>query len=292
MSDELDLARGALIFVAAAGGGVLNAVVGGGSFLSFPALIAIGVPAVPANATSTLALWPGGISSAYGYRKHLRGARRLILGFGGASVLGGLLGSLLLLKTENDAFRRLVPWLLLAATSLFSLGPLVLKRLARPAPASPAPAPAAASPAAASPTTPGAAPADAERSQDLRWFAPALLVQFLVAIYGGYFGGGMGILLLATLSLVGLEDLHFMNGVKNLLSTIVNGVALVAFVRAGAIVWAPGLVMVVGATLGGYAGARLATRAKPGHVRAFVTAVAWGLTAWFFVHDFVLARGA
>jgi uncharacterized membrane protein YfcA len=254
----LDARTAALLFLAAAGGGGLNSVVGGGSFVTFPALLFAGVPALVANATSTLALWPGGVASAVAYRAHLGGSRRVLLGFAAASLVGGLAGSILLLETGEAAFQKLVPWLLLVATLLFTFGPRVLDRYRK-------------EPAASGDDLPA------------RTFALGVGTQLLVALYGGYFGGGMGILMLATFSLLGMTDIHRMNGLRNVLATVINGTALIAFVGASVIDWNAGLVMVAGTVAGGYAGAALAARARPPAVRAVVTFVAWSLTAFFFV---------
>ena len=176
------------LFIAAAVGGALNAVAGGGSFLTLPALIVAGVSPVVANATSTLALWPASLSSTVAYRRELRSSRQWLVVLGVTSVLGGLAGALLLVRTSDDAFLRLLPWLMLVAAATFTFG----NRL-RPAPKAGA--------ARSHPFERGAA------------WRPALLgvvlAQLLIATYGGYFGGGMGIMMLATMALAGSNSRHF-----------------------------------------------------------------------------------
>jgi uncharacterized membrane protein YfcA len=243
----------ALLFVAAAVGGGINSVAGGGSFVAFPALLFAGVAPVPANATNTIALWPGNVASAVAYRRELIEVRRELIPLGIASLAGGLAGSLLLLHTSNRTFVLLIPWLLLFATLLFSFGGTVARHVARGAQAS---------------------------------LGAAVVTQLVISVYGGYFGGGMGIMMLAVLSLLGMTDIHRMNALKTSLSALVNGVAVVAFIVAGAVAWRPAAVMIVGGILGGYAGAAVARRIRPARVRSLVLVVAWTMTAYFFVRTY------
>jgi uncharacterized membrane protein YfcA len=242
-----------LLFVAAAVGGAINSVAGGGSFVAFPALLFAGVPAVPANATNTIALWPGSVASAVAYRRELGDVRRELLPLGTASLLGGATGSILLLRTSDHTFVLLIPWLLLFATALFSFGGAVTRRL---------------------------------RGKSHTPLAVAMAAQLFIGLYGGYFGGGMGIMMLAVLSLLGMTDIHRMNSLKAVLTTLVNGVAVVAFVVAGAIAWVPGSVMIVGGIAGGYAGATIARRVDPAVVRRLVLVVAWAMTGYFFLRTY------
>jgi uncharacterized membrane protein YfcA len=246
-----------LLLAAAALGGGLNSVVGGGSFVTFPALVLVGVAPVSANATSTLVLVPGALASTVAYRAHLRQPRGVMPCFVAASLVGGLLGAALLLRTR-DTFARLVPWLLLGATVLFTVGPLVTRRLRL-------------------------APAEGAAAVTPRALAVGTVVQLAISIYGGYFGGGMGIMMLALWSLVGLRDIHAMNGLRTLVGALLNMVAFTAFALAHAIAWRPGLLMAVAATLAGYGGAAIARRASPKWMRRFVVAVAWAMTGYFFV---------
>jgi uncharacterized membrane protein YfcA len=247
------LATYGLLFVAAAVGGAINSVAGGGSFVAFPALLFAGVPPVAANATNTIALWPGSIASAIAYRRELGDVRRELVPLGAASFVGGAAGSVLLLRTSDHTFVLLIPWLLLFATLLFSVGGALTRKVGRGAPAS---------------------------------LGVAIGAQLFIGVYGGYFGGGIGIMMLAVLSLLGMTDIHRMNSLKAVLGTLVNGVAVVAFVIAGAVAWAPGGVMIVGGIGGGYAGAAIARRVPPSTVRKLVLAVAWTMTGYFFLRTY------
>ena len=262
--------EGALLFGAAALGGALNSVAGGGSFISFPALLFMRVAPVIANATNTVALWPAGVASAFTYRKDMRTARRVLYALGAASLVGGTVGSLLLLRTRESTFVHLIPFLLLVATLLFTFGNVVTRKLrGRP-------------PARAGDGNGGTHAPIA--------LASGVILQLVIAVYGGYFGGGMGIMMLATLSIMGMTDIHAMNGLKTLLGTLINGASVVAFVIAGAVDWGPGVIMIAGGTLGGWGGASLAKRIDPKGVKLFVTVVAWAMTAYFFFDAFVRRR--
>ncbi len=243
-----------LLFFAAVAGGAINSVAGGGSFVAFPALLFAGVPPVPANATNTIALWPGSLASVLAYRREVREAKHELLPLAVAAFAGGLAGSLLLLRTKESTFVLLIPWLLLFATLLFTFGGAAARRLTRGAHAP-------------------------------LWAGVA--AQLFISVYGGYFGGGMGIMMLAVLTLLGMTHIHRMNALKSVLGTLINGVAVVAFVIAGAVRWAPGVVMIAGGILGGYAGAALARRVSPQHVRRVVMVIAWGMTLYFFVKTYV-----
>jgi len=247
------------LFAAALVGGALNAVAGGGSFIGVPALLSIGIAPVAANATTTLAMWPGSLSSAVAYRREIVRARHWLITLGAASLIGGLVGGWLLIRTPDQRFLRLLPWLMLAASVTFTIGGRVAARLVRRA-------------------KPGAEAPGAPRAPV--WI---LLFQLAIAIYGGYFGGGMGIMMLAAFSIAGMADIHEMNGLKTLLAVAINGVALVEFIVTGAIAWAPGLIMVAGGIVGGYYGAFLARKIEGGVVRAIVIVIAWTMTAYFFV---------
>jgi uncharacterized membrane protein YfcA len=240
----------ALLFLAAAAGGAVNSVAGGGSFIAFPALLFAGVAPVAANATNTIALWPGTVASTFAYRRELREVRRELLPLAAASVAGGLAGSLLLLGTSDRTFVRLIPWLLLFATLLFTFGGRIPRKAG-------------------------------DEARGGLWVAAG--AQLVVSVYGGYFGGGQGIMVLAILSVLGMTDIHRMNALKTLLSSLVNGVAVAAFIVAGAVAWSPGVVMIGGGVAGGYAGAALARRVDPKRVRWLVLVIAWGMTAFFFV---------
>ena len=248
------------LFVAAFAGGALNAVAGGGSFIGLPALLSVGVAPVSANATTALAMWPGSLSSAVAYRREIIRARQWLLTLGVASVVGGLVGGWLLVRTPDLRFLRLLPWLMLAAAVTFTLGGRLAERLRR-----------------------RGRNATARQASEHRTPLWILLFQFIIAIYGGYFGGGMGIMMLAAFSVAGMTDIHEMNGIKALLSVGINGVALVEFVAGGAITWAPGLVMVAGGIAGGYSGAMVARRIEARLVRIIVSVIAWVMTIYFFM---------
>src|SRR5438445_2319668 len=259
----------ALLFAAAAVAGAVNSVAGGGTLLTFPTLIWLGVPAKIANATSTVALWPGALSSLWGYRSEMAGSRAWLIRFGTVSLAGGLLGARLLLRTRSEVFEALVPYLILMASLLF-LAQEPISRWLRRRQASgvrrqasgvrrqtgedlamavgtgpPRDDPAAARPIRSSGHHP-------IRSSHL---AVGLLFQFAVAVYGGYFGAGIGILMLAALGLMGMDQIHRMNGVKNFAALCINGVAAATFIAGGAVEWPLALLMAAGAILGGYAGA-------------------------------------
>ena len=201
-----------------------------------------------ANATSTLALWPGSLSSAFAYRSEIKTKGARLLGLLAVSLVGGLLGAQLLVRTSDTSFMRLLPWLMLLAAGTFTFG--------------------------------GRRPTSDAKPHAL-WMVLGL--QLAISIYGGYFGGGMGIMMLATMSLAGMTDIHEMNGLKSLLGATINGVALAEFIAHHAIVWQPGLVMVAGSLVGGYAGASAARKVNRRTVRTLAIVVAWGMTMYFFI---------
>jgi uncharacterized protein len=256
-------ARLVLALVAAAAAGAVNAIAGGGTLLTFPAIVGLGIPPLVANATSTVALWPGSLGSMWGYRHELAGARRWVVGFTAPSLLGGALGAWLLLHTPPAAFDRIVPFLVLGATLLFLVQGPLLRRLRSGALPAAAPAPAA---------TPESAP---------RW--TFLAAQFLVAVYGGYFGAGIGILMLAVLGFMGLTNIHRMNGLKNWGALCINAVAVVIFAAGGIVHWPVALTMAVGGAVGGYAGSRLAQRVGQARVRHAIVAIGLVAFVWLLV---------
>lgn len=244
----------ALIALAAFGAGVMNSIAGGGTFLTLPTLIFTGVAPVQANATSTVALLPGSFASALGYLPELK-QQRLLLPLAGISLVGSLIGALLLLVTPESTFEVLIPWLMLTATVLFAAGPAIMRRMRKGAAAMPV--------------------------HD-RLTVAAATGQFVIAVYGGYFGAGIGILMLAALALAGMENLHAMNALKNGLATSINSVAVVTFLIAGIVLWQQAAVMVVASVAGGFTGVKLA-RVLPTRVtRAAITTIGVVLTLWFF----------
>jgi uncharacterized membrane protein YfcA len=250
----LGLETAIFLFFAGALGGALNAVAGGGSFIAFPALMFTGVAPIAANATNTVALWVGVTASTGAYRKHLDISRRVMVPLAVSSVVGSIAGAYLLLHTPAQTFLRVMPWLMLGATLLFIFG----KRLSR--------------------SSGGSLAADASTSA----LAIATLFELVVAVYGGYFGGGVGIINLAMLAALGMTDIHAMNALKVVLGGIINGIAVVTFIIARAVVWKQGSVMIVGALLGGYLGAHYAQKLPPAWIRGFVIVVGIGMTGYFF----------
>lgn len=247
-----------LLFLAAIVGGTLNAVAGGGSFITFPSLIFGGIGAIEANATSTVALWPGSFASLLAYRKELAMQQRgFIVVLGVTSLIGGILGALLLLNTPASTFVLLIPYLLLLATLLFAFSKQITNLLRV---------------------------RNAEKTRlSRRGLVGISFLQLIIAIYGGYFGAGIGILMLATLALMGMENIHEMNAVKTLLTILINGVAVIAFIIAGIIAWIPAIVMLAGAIIGGYGAAYFARKIDQKYVRGFVIAVGIILTIYFFL---------
>jgi uncharacterized membrane protein YfcA len=255
----MTLLDGLLLFITAIIGGTVNAVAGGGTFFTVPALIFTDVPAVLANTTSTFAIWTAAISSAGAYRKELaKQPRFLLLSFVGISLAGGIIGAILLLSTSNTAFVHLLPYLLLVATILFASGPWVTARLRM-------------------------RPIEERGNLSRAQIFGILFVQFLASIYGGYFGGGVGILMLAVFALMGMSDIHSMNALKTLLNLSINGVAVVIFIVQHAILWPQAILMAVGAIIGGYGGAYYARKLKQSWIRWFVIAFGLSMSLYFFI---------
>jgi len=242
------------LFVAGALGGALNAVAGGGSFIAFPALLFTGVPPIPANATNTIALWTAAAASGGAYRERLDVPRRVMIPLLAVSLIGGLGGALLLLKTPAHTFMRVLPWLTLGATLLFAFG----KKLA------------------------GGRASVLEHKATGAALVGATLFQLVVAVYGGYFGGGMGIVMLAMLAVLGMTDVHAMNALKSVMAFVINGVAVVTFIVARAVYWKHGIIMIAGGILGGYVGAHYALKLPQSWIRVFVVLTGAGMTVYFF----------
>lgn len=242
-----------LLFLAGFLSGAVNAVAGGGTFVTFGALSLAGIAPISANATSSIAQFPGYISSTLAYWSDIKRMWRGALVFCLVSAVGALAGALILLSLDNPSFRAMVPWLLLAATALFAAGPWLKPK----------------------PSAEGEAPAS----------NPLLgrIVQFITSVYGGFFGAGMGIMMLATLGLTERGDYHHLNALKNMLSIVIAAVAIVVFVSGGVVAWYEVVVMIPGVALGGYAGVWAAKRVPQAAVRAFVVAVGLFLAAYYFV---------
>ena len=267
-----------ITFVAAVLGGTLNGVAGGGTFLTLPSLLYVGVAPIEANATSTTALWPASAAATWALRKELaRQNKALLLVLGVTGFVGGTAGALLLLKTSQTTFTQLIPYLLLLATVLFTLSPLVNARLKRRVAARKEQL-AARDEADSQIIT----PESTSSRPSWRSLTGIAILQLIIAIYGGYFGGGIGILTLATLGLIGIEDLNEMNAVKNILVACINGVAIITFIVAGAVVWFNALIMIVGAIIGGYGGVYYARKLDQRIVRGFVILVGCVMSVYFF----------
>jgi uncharacterized membrane protein YfcA len=257
----MDLLHGSSAFVSAFAAGAINSVAGGGTLLTFPTLIWLGLNSVSANATSTVAIWPGSLGGVWGFRSNLRTADRRLLALTAPSLAGGIAGALLLRFTPPSIFDAVVPFLILFATLLFMVQETV-QRMFKTGEA---------------------------RHESARWLAGAMLFQFFVALYGGYFGAGIGILMLAALGILGLTDLHQMNGLKNFFALSINGVAAIYFMFAHMVEWPYVLIMAVGAIAGGVGGAGLARRLGRMVMRRVVIAIGFAMALSLFL-KWVLKR--
>lgn len=251
-----DLSGWVVLFIAAIIAGAINSVAGGGTLISFPSLIAFGVPSIEANATNTAAMWVGSLSSAMAYSKDTKVYRDLLLPLVIPSIIGGLLGAFALVVTPPQLFNQIVPFLVLFATLLFAFRDVITKLFKLN---------------------------DGAESVNALGRVWGFLFQLFVAMYGGYFGAGIGILMLASLSVMGLRDIHRMNGLKTILATLINVIAFVFFALKGLVVWHLAVLMALGALIGGYGGARLAKRVDQRYIRAFVIVVGLVVSVWLFV---------
>ncbi len=259
MHTSLDFWHAAVAFAAAFLAGAINSVAGGGTLVSFPTLIWLGLNSVGANATSTVAIWPGTVGSIWGYRRELRTVQSRMFLLVAPSLVGGIAGALLLRWTPPALFDRLVPFLILFATLLFMAQEPVQRMLKT---------------------------ADAEAHKSAKWLTGALLFQLGVALYGGYFGAGIGILMLAALAIIGLTDIHQMNGLKTLCGMSINGVAAVYFIWAGMVYWHYVVLMAVAAIAGGYGGAGAARKVGRTAVRRIVIGIGLAMAVSLFVKKF------
>jgi hypothetical protein len=259
INKSLPITHAILLFFAAAIAGTLNAVAGGGSFVSFPVLLFTGVPAVEANATNTVALWPGLAASTVVYLKRLDAPAHLLLPLLVTSLAGGWVGALLLLHTPQRTFLHLVPWLLLSGTLLFAFGNQIRAIAGRTS--------------------------VVEDLRHLSWqvILVSSVVQLLLAVYGGYFGAGIGFVILGMLAALGMRDVLAMGAIRTLLAAACNVAAVVTFTWAGAVLWPQCLVMLVGALTGGWFGAHFAQKADPQKMRYAVIGVGLAMSAYFFV---------
>ena len=240
-----------LMIAAAFAAGVINSIAGGGTLITFPVLIWLGLDPKVANATSTVALWPGLFGGLFGYRKELENSSTILWRLGLTSVIGGGVGAWLLIWTPSPTFARLVPFLILFATMLFMVQGTITRRL---------------------------------RLQEIgsqpkaSWWLGAIIFQFFSSIYGGYFGAGNGILMLAAMGLLGLRDLNRANGIKNFLGICINSIAVVSFAISYLVVWPIAAIMAGAAMLGGYVGANLAVRVGQAVIRRAIVAIGFIIT--------------
>jgi uncharacterized membrane protein YfcA len=246
-----------ILLLAGAGAlsGALNAVAGGGTFFTFAALLAVGLPPITANASSALALTVGSLASAAAYRQEIGRMWRATALLATASAIGGVLGAGLLVALDNVTFQGLIPWLLLAATVIFALGPAIARRIGSETHENPTPARRAA----------------------------GFVLQLLTSIYGGFFGAGMGFLMLASLGLTEGQDYHRLNAIKQVLGAVIQGVAIVVFIGGNVIAWSPALIVMLAAIAGGYFGVELARKVPAGIMRVLVIATGAVLTGYYFL---------
>jgi len=244
------------LFLAAVVAGAINSVAGGGTLISFPSLVAFGEPEIISNATNTAALWPGSVSSAIGYRKFTHVNRTLLTFLIVPSIIGGLVGAVILVVTPESLFKLVVPFLILFATILFAARNFISRKLAMK-------------------TT--------EETVTRSGKVWGFFFQLFVAAYGGYFGAGIGILMLGSLSVMGLRDVHVMNAIKTPLQAIINLTAFLFFALKGLVVWPLAFLMAVGAIIGGFVGARSAKHIKQSYLQAFIIAVGLIITTWFLL---------
>ncbi len=246
-----------LLFLAGLFAGGLNALAGGGGFITLPALIFTGATPILANTSGTVAVWPGIVGSMIAYRKHLQTKKHPLVLYFFLALIGSSIGATLLLISTNIFFSKLLPFLLLFASLLFIYGKqwtafFLSKK--------------------------------AENISLPKWVIYSLL--FLIAIYGGYFGGGMGIMTLAVLSLIGMDQIHEMNAVKTLLVLVINGVGATIFIVTGKVLWSHALVMSVGCLFGGYLAGNLVQKVNPIYVRRLIATIAVSMTVYFFYKAF------
>jgi len=240
-----------MMIAAAFAAGVINSIAGGGTLITFPVLIWLGLDPKVANATSTVALWPGLFGGLFGYRRELENSSAILLRLGTTSVIGGAIGAWLLIWTPSLIFARLVPFLILFATLLFMAQGTINRRL-RLQPITDEP--------------------------KMSWWVGAMVFQFFSAMYGGYFGAGNGILMLAAMGLLGLHDINRANGIKNFLGICINSIAVLSFSLKGLVVWPDALIMALAATLGGYFGAKMAVRVAQVTIRRAIVAIGFVIT--------------
>ena len=258
LNGPVDLGPGAVwLCFASLAAGLLNAVAGGGSFLSFPALLGLGVPAIQANATNTVALWPGQFTSIAAYWQDLKHNRHLVMPVSVAAVLGGAAGGMVLLHTRPGVFVQLIPWLLLAAATLFLVSAPISRWLQ-------------------------ARSREHHASESRPLLFPLCASTLAVCLYIGYFGAGAGFLMISVLALFGVENINQINALKVVTTTCANGMAVLVFIANGQVLWQHCLLMMVTGACGGYLGGRYARLVNPRVMRMVVVAIGYGMAAYFF----------
>src|SRR5713226_5049384 len=240
-----------LMIIAAFFAGIVNSIAGGGMLLVFPMMIWLGVDPKIANATCTVALWPGLFGGLFGYRREMNDSSIFLMRLGAVSLIGGGFGAWLLIATPSPVFARLVPALILFATVLFMIQTPVNRWLRLQS---------------------------VEGESTSGWWIVVIIIQFFSAVYGGYFGAGNGLLMLAAMGLLGLHDIHRANGIKNFLGICINGVAVFSFSIAHMVLWPRALLMAAAATIGGYVGARTARRVGRRFIRRVIVAIGFAIT--------------
>lgn len=250
-----------LIFVAALLAGGINGIAGGGSFILFPVLMFVGIPPITANATNAIALLPGTLASAGAYRREFDADKRSLIKLCILGVIGGLAGAILLLRTPSATFLQVLPYLLLTATLAFAFSHKMTIWVEH----------------------------QQSRFAKLKELRTVLItiLQLVVAVYGGFFGGGMGILFLATFALMGMTNIHRMNAYKTMLTSCINAVIVIPFVNAGVILWQEGAIAAIGAAIGGYISAYYAQKIAPIVVKRFVISVGSAMTLYFFIKSWL-----
>jgi uncharacterized protein len=251
----MTLINSVLIFITAFLAGALNSVAGGGTLITFPALIGLGLDPKIANATSTVALWPGLIAGIFGYRREISSARSYLIPLGLTSLVGGALGTVLLIATPSQTFSRMVPYLILFATLLFMLQGSVSRWFRS---------------------------ASINTNVSPFWWVLGLLFLVASTTYGAYFGAGNGITLLAILGVLNVHDIHKANGLKSVIATVLNSIAIVGFILADLVAWGPALLMSGGAVAGGYLGANLARRVDQVKVRRAIVVIGLSMGIYMF----------
>ncbi|PNJ96858.1 hypothetical protein CEP14_07155 [Cylindrospermopsis raciborskii C04] len=258
MLQNFNLFHSFLLFATSFIAGSLNAVAGGGSFITFPTLIFVGISPITANASNNTALWIASMASAGAYRRNLHIPRKQFLVLCLTSLIGGVIGSVILLYTSPSVFKKLLPYLLLSATLVFTFNNVLQKWL----------------------QIQGQKPLDAPTAP--LWVL--VIAQLAISIYGGFFGAGLGILMLATLSFLGIKNIHSMNAFKAFLGSCINGIAILPFMYAGIIAWNQTILMAIGGSLGGYLAAHYAYKLKPSFVKTIVIITGFSMTTYFFIY--------